>query len=78
MKLFCTHHDGSPVRSIGVCGAELVSEQPVQLSLFPDAPDSMRRARREALAYCMDRLHAQYDIPLHYAITTLQGKGNNP
>ena len=78
MKLFCVHHDGSPVRSIGVCGAELVSEQPVQLSLFPDAPDSMRRARREALACCMDRLHAQYDIPLHYAITTLQGKGNNP
>ena len=61
--LYASESDGMPVRSLGVCGAELIGGRDEQLSIFDTAFEG--RARLEALDRAADAIrerHGKYAI----------------
>ena len=61
-RLYKRHHDGSPIRSLGVRACDLLLEDALQMSFLPE----LRRAERlETLERTMDQLRARFG---HFSI----------
>jgi DNA polymerase-4 len=55
--LYKRHHDGRPIRTIGVRGADLVSQENAQITLIPESPNA---ERDEALEVAVLRLRERF------------------